>query len=148
MLPRSWALPWGFLLKDSSTNQPYTETVQWQSQYQELKQKYKMLLQNVLILLRNLEDCCWLCVYIYIYIYILLVTQPFRLVGQESEPSQTTDIALACCFLGKVLWVGYHYFPLPLDIPNFAARYLHICTMWEILVAKVWTMGENSVRQI
>ena len=34
-----------------------------------------------------------------------------RLVGQEAEPSQATDMALACCFLGKVLGVGCHYFP-------------------------------------
>ena len=38
-----------------------------------------------------------------------------RLVGQEPEPSQATDMALACCFLGKVLGVGCHYFPPPLD---------------------------------
>ena len=35
-----------------------------------------------------------------------------RLVGQEPEPSQATDMSLACCFLGKVLGVGCHYFPL------------------------------------
>ena len=45
-------------------------------------------------------------------------------------------MALAYCFLGKVLGVGYHYFPPPLDIPTFAARYLHVCTTREILVAK------------
>ena len=28
-------------------------------------------------------------------------------------------MALACCFLGKVLRVGCHYFPSPLDIPTF-----------------------------
>ena len=33
-----------------------------------------------------------------------------RLVGLEPEPSQATDMALACCFMGKVLWVGCHYF--------------------------------------
>ena len=31
-----------------------------------------------------------------------------RLVGQEPEPSQATDMALACCFLDKVLGVGCH----------------------------------------
>ena len=34
-------------------------------------------------------------------------------------------MTLACSFLGKVLGVGCHYFPSPLDIPTFAARYLH-----------------------
>ena len=41
------------------------------------------------------------------------------LVGQEPEPSHATDLALACCFLGKVLGVGCHYLPPPLDIPTF-----------------------------
>ena len=35
----------------------------------------------------------------------------FRLVEQEPGLSQATDIALACCFLGKVLGLGCHYFP-------------------------------------
>ena len=69
-----------------------------------------------------------------------------RLVGQEPELSQATDMTLACCFLGKVLGVGCHYFPPPLDIPTSAARYLHVCTKREILVAKGGTMGENTVR--
>ena len=69
-----------------------------------------------------------------------------RLVGQEPGPIQATDMALACCFLGKVLGVGCHYFPPPLDIPTFAARYLQVCTTREILVAKGGTMGENTVR--
>ena len=51
-------------------------------------------------------------------------------------------MALACCFLGKVLGVGCHYFHPPLDIPTFAARYLHVCTTREILVAKGGTVGE------
>ena len=34
-----------------------------------------------------------------------------RLVGLEPEPSQATDMTLACCFLGKVLRVVCHYFP-------------------------------------
>ena len=41
-----------------------------------------------------------------------------RLVGQEPEPSQATDTALACCFLGKDLGVGCHYFPPPLRHSN------------------------------
>ena len=41
-----------------------------------------------------------------------------RLVGQEPEPSQATDMALACCFLGQVLGVGCHYFPPALRHSN------------------------------
>ena len=69
-----------------------------------------------------------------------------RLVGQEPELSQATDMALACCFLGKVIGVGCHYFPPPLDIPTFAAKYLYVCTTREILVAEGGIMGENIVR--
>ena len=69
-----------------------------------------------------------------------------RLVGLEPEPSQATDMTLACCFLGKVLRVVCHYFPPPLDIPTFSARYFHVCTTREILVAKGETIGENIVR--
>ena len=75
--------------------------------------------------------------------HILRVTQPFRLVEQEPEPSQATVMALACCFLGKVLGVGYHYFTPPLDIPIIAARYLHVCTRQEILVPKGWHYGRE-----
>ena len=69
--------------------------------------------------------------------YLFACHSAFRLVGQEPEPSEATDMVLACCFLGKVLGVGCHYFP-----PTFAARY----TTREILVAKSGTMGENIVR--
>ena len=41
-----------------------------------------------------------------------------RLVGQEPEPIQATDMALACCFLGKVLGVVCHYFPPAFRHPN------------------------------
>ena len=67
-----------------------------------------------------------------------------RLVEQEPEPSQATAIALTCCFLGKVLGVGCHYFPPPLDIPTFTAMDLHVCTT--ILLAKGGTMVRNIVQ--
>ena len=61
------------------------------------------------------------------YTFVSSCHSALRLVGQEPGPSQATDMALACCFLGKVLGVGCHYFPPPLDIPTIAARYLHVC---------------------
>ena len=79
-------------------------------------------------------------------IFFFVCHSALRLVGQEPEPSQATDVALACCFLGKVLGVGCPYFPPPLDIPTFAARYLHACTTREILVAKRGNKSENIVR--
>ena len=78
--------------------------------------------------------------------HFLRVTQALGCFGQEPEPSQATDMALACCFLGKVLGVGCHYFPPLLDIPTFAARYLHVCMTWDILVAKVGILGDNTAR--
>jgi len=35
-------------------------------------------------------------------------------------------MALAHCSLGKFLGVGCHYFPPPLEVPTFVARYLHV----------------------
>ena len=75
------------------------------------------------------------------WLYLVLrIACHSALVGQEPEPSQATDMALACCFLGQVLRVGCYYFP------PFAARSLHVCTIREMLVAKGGTMGENTVR--
>ena len=71
-----------------------------------------------------------------------------RLVGQEPEPSQATDMALACCFLNKVLGVGCRYFPPPLDIPTFAARYLYVCTTREILVAEGGNMSPVNLAEM
>ena len=87
------------------------------------------------ILLNNLNLCIYLCDES-CFPYIYACHSALRLVRQEPESSQTTDMALACCFLGKVLGVVCHYFPPPLDIPSFAARYLQICTTREILLAK------------
>jgi hypothetical protein len=35
-------------------------------------------------------------------------------------------MALARCILGRFLGVGCHCFPLPLDVPTFAARCRHV----------------------
>ena len=35
-------------------------------------------------------------------------------------------MALAHCILSKFLGVGCHCFPLPLDVPTFSARCLHV----------------------
>jgi hypothetical protein len=36
-------------------------------------------------------------------------------------------MALACYILCKFLGVGCHSFPPPLSVPNFIARFLHVC---------------------
>ena len=55
-----------------------------------------------------------------LYIFIIISIQPEGRLWQEPEPSQATGI------LGSFLGVGCHCFPLPLDVPTFAARCLHV----------------------
>jgi hypothetical protein len=52
--------------------------------------------------------------------------QPFGPVWKEQEPSQATGMALVCCILGTFLGVVCHCFPLPLEVPTFTARCLHV----------------------
>ena len=71
----------------------------------------------------------------------------FWRVGQEPEPSQATDIALAFCFLGKVLGVGCHCFPRPLDVPTFASRCLHVQATWETSISERRNYGREMAGQ-
>jgi hypothetical protein len=57
---------------------------------------------------------------------IIISIQPLGWFWQEPEPSQPTGMALARCILGKFLGVVCLCFLLPLDIPIFAARCLHV----------------------
>jgi hypothetical protein len=59
-------------------------------------------------------------------IIILISIQPLGRFWQEPEPSQTIGMALARCILGTFLGVVCHCFSLPLDVPTFAARCLHV----------------------
>ena len=60
-------------------------------------------------------------------LYIIIISiQPEGRLWQEPEPSQATGMALAHCILGSFLGVGCHSFPLPLDVPTFASRCLHV----------------------
>ena len=61
--------------------------------------------------------------------------------GQESEPSQATDMALACCFLGQSLRGR-----LPLLSPAFRHSNLRCQVPPRLHDAKGGTMGENIVR--
>jgi hypothetical protein len=63
-----------------------------------------------------------------VYILKLISITPLGRFWQEPEPSQATGMALARCILGKFLAVVYHGFPLPLDVPTFAARCIHVPT--------------------
>jgi uncharacterized membrane protein len=58
--------------------------------------------------------------------FIIISIQPLGQFWQEQEYSQATGMAPAHCILGKFLGVVFHCFPLLLDVPTFAARYLHV----------------------
>ena len=58
-------------------------------------------------------------------------------------------MALAHCILGKLLGVGRHCFPPPLDVPTFSARCLHVQRRERPLAAKGRTLrGREMFRQI
>jgi hypothetical protein len=65
---------------------------------------------------------------------------------QEPEPSQATGMVLARCTLGKFLRVVCHCFPLPLDVPTFAARYLHIRINASAPSSERWNCSHEMVR--
>jgi hypothetical protein len=69
----------------------------------------------------------------------------FGLLGriwQEPEPSQVTGMALARCILGKFLGVVCHCFPLPLDVPTFAARCMNNVQKFE---CPTWPTNSQGV---
>ena len=58
-------------------------------------------------------------------------------------------MALAHCILGKLLGVGCHCFPPPLDVPTFSARCLHVRRRERPLAAEGGTLrGREMFRQI
>jgi len=58
-------------------------------------------------------------------------------------------MALARCILGKFLGVGCHFFPSPLDVPNFSASCLHVQRRERTLAAEGGTLGGREMfRQI
>jgi hypothetical protein len=58
-------------------------------------------------------------------------------------------MAQAHCILGKFLGVGWHCFPLPLDVPTFSARWLHVQRRERPLAAEGGTLrGREMFRQI
>ena len=64
-------------------------------------------------------------------------------VWQEPEHSQGTNMALICCILGKFLRVVCHCFPLPLDVPTFAARCLHVLNDARDPSSQRWNYGRE-----
>jgi hypothetical protein len=52
-------------------------------------------------------------------------------------------MALARCILGKFLVVVCHCFPLPLDVPTFAARCLHVPINASAPSSEMWNGGRE-----
>ena len=90
------------------------------------------------------------------YVILLRIAchSALRPVGQEPEPSQATDMALASCFLGKVLGVGCHYFPPAFRHSNLRSQVpprLHDARdptstpFWDILHTAKYDMGPTAL---
>jgi hypothetical protein len=82
--------------------------------------------------------------YIYIHKLIdwLISIQPFGRFWQKPEPSQAA-MALTRCILGKFLGVVFHCFSLPLDVPTFAARCLHVPNNANASSSERWNCGRE-----
>jgi hypothetical protein len=74
---------------------------------------------------------------------IIISIQPLGLFWQEPEPSQATGMALARCILGKFIGVVCHCFPLPLDVPTFSARCLHVPINASAPSSERWNCGRE-----
>jgi hypothetical protein len=73
----------------------------------------------------------------------LISIQPLGRFWQDPEPSQATGMALARCILDKFLGVVCHCFPLPLDVPTFAARCLHVPNNASAPSSERWNCGRE-----
>jgi hypothetical protein len=67
----------------------------------------------------------------------------FGPVWQEPEPSQATGMALVRCILGRFVGVVCHCFPLPLDVPTFAARCLNVPINASAPSSEKWKCGRE-----
>jgi hypothetical protein len=75
----------------------------------------------------------------------LIGIQPLGRFSQEPESSQATGMALARCIQGKFL--GVCCFPLPLDVPTFAVRCLHVLNNASAPRSERWNCGRISYPQ-
>jgi hypothetical protein len=75
----------------------------------------------------------------YYYYYYYYYYSALRPVWQEPGPSQATGLALARCISRQVC----HCFPLPLDVPTFAARCLHVPINASASSSERWNCGRE-----
>ena len=71
--------------------------------------------------------------------------QPLGQFGQEPGPNQATGMTLVRCILDKFLGVVCHYFPPRLDVPTFAARYLHVHNNARDPSKESWNYGRERL---
>ena len=65
--------------------------------------------------------------------------------GQEPGPSQATGMTRVRCILDKFLGVVCHSFPPCLDLPTFAARYLHVRNDARDIRSEMWNHGRERL---
>jgi hypothetical protein len=93
----------------------------------------------------------WLRSYVSRYcdhFFIIISIQPYGQFGQEPDPSQATGMALVRCILGKFLGVVCHCLPPRLDVPNFAARCLHVHNNARHPSSEMWNYVRECCRVI
>jgi hypothetical protein len=78
-----------------------------------------------------------------LYFTIISTYSALGPVWQEPEPSQATGMALARCILGNFLRGSLHWFPLPFDVPTFAARCLHVSINASAPSSERWNCGRE-----
>jgi hypothetical protein len=92
-----------------------------------------------------LRSVKWLPSSNWLTITIIISIQPLGQFGQEPEPSQATGMALVRCILGKFLGLVCHSFPLPLDVPTFATRCLHVLNDMRDPSSERWNYGRERL---
>jgi hypothetical protein len=90
-----------------------------------------------------MDGCMYIITTTIIIIIIIISIQSLGRFWQKPEPSQATGMALARCILGKFLGVVCTCFPLPLDVPTFAARCLHVPINASVPNSERWNCGRE-----
>jgi hypothetical protein len=74
---------------------------------------------------------------------IIVIIEPLGRFGRNQSPVRRPVWLWHAAFLGKFLGVIYHCFPLPLDVPTSAARYLHVPINASSPSSERWNCGRE-----
>jgi hypothetical protein len=74
-------------------------------------------------------------------VFIIISIQPLGLFGRNQSPVRRPVRLWHAAFLGKFLGVVCHCLPLPLDVPTFAARFLHVPINTSAPSSERWNCG-------